>query len=470
MYIKVIERNRNMKTKSEILGVNTEFEELNIQNFQEESFQSSVSFLDFDAVIIGANYISSSYSESSTSPYQNKRLLSQYASCQIKEDFARIKEQLVELLKQGKNIFILMGRNESCYVYTGEKKYSGTGKNARQTNIVEEFDTYSFLPLELSVTHVYGNKFELCAKQPYLDFFKVAKECYQYAAYFNATAQNTLAKIPNSDRVVSTVFEYEQGRIILLPMPYYEDDYRTKEYWKKYGKTYLNELFKLNDKLSSSINDYILPEWTSKFFILNENEELEKLNEERDKLAKIQKGIDKRENVINTIQRYKTLVSSSGNQLEKIVKIVLSEMGFTMLDAEQGRSDIIAQYGTIDVVAEVKGVTKSAAEKHAAQLEKWVAQFIEENEHSPKPILIVNGYCDTPLFERTEDVFPSQMLKYAEARNHCLLTTTQLLCLYIEIKQVPACADERIQELLATVGKYPCYINPQDLLPQNDLT
>ncbi|MDZ5726141.1 hypothetical protein ACIZ62_18055 [Acetobacterium carbinolicum] len=110
-----------MKNKLEMLGLNTEFEELNIHNFQEESFQNNVSFLDFDAVIIGANFISSSYSESTTSPYQNKRLLSQYASCQIKEDFARIKEQLVELLKQGKNIFILIGRNENCYVYTGEK-------------------------------------------------------------------------------------------------------------------------------------------------------------------------------------------------------------------------------------------------------------------------------------------------------------------------------------------------------------
>ncbi|KNZ40569.1 hypothetical protein [Acetobacterium bakii] len=85
-----------MKTKSEILGLNTKFEELNIQNFREESFNSNVSFLDFDAVIISSNFISSSYSESSTSPYQNKRLLSQHASCQIKEDFARIKEQLVE--------------------------------------------------------------------------------------------------------------------------------------------------------------------------------------------------------------------------------------------------------------------------------------------------------------------------------------------------------------------------------------
>ena len=58
----------------------------------------------------------------------------------------------------------------------------------------------------------------------------------------------------------------------------------------------------------------------------------------------------------------------------------------------KGRSDIIAKYGEVAIVAEIKGVTKSAAEKHAAQLEKWVAQYIEENEVSPKGMLIVNGF------------------------------------------------------------------------------
>ena len=85
--------------------------------------------------------------------------------------------------------------------------------------------------------------------------------------------------------------------------------------------------------------------------------------------------------------------------------------------------------------------------------------FIEEKEHAPKPILIVNGYCDTPLVERVDDTFPNQMLKYCEARGHALITTTQLLCLYIEIKKKPTCAEERIAELLSCVGKYQRYLD-----------
>ena len=170
---------------------------------------------------------------------------------------------------------------------------------------------------------------------------------------------------------------------------------------------------------------------------------------------------------IEEIQKYKLLLTASGGQLEEITKQVLSQLGFKILDAERGRSDIIAQYDDVSVVAEIKGVSKSAAEKHAAQLEKWVAQYIEDNEISPKALLIVNGFCDTPLRERTEDVFPHQMLKYCEARGHALITTTQLLCLYVETQQNPDCKTERIRELLSCVGKYPRYQNFSDFLIVN---
>ena len=88
----------------------------------------------------------------------------------------------------------------------------------------------------------------------------------------------------------------------------------------------------------------------------------------------------------------------------------------------------------------------------------------EENEVSPKGMLIVNGFCDMPLNERLEDVFPQQMLKYCVSRGHVLLTSTQLLCLYIEVCKNPICKEERITELLSCVGKYERYREIKDYL------
>ena len=106
---------------------------------------------------------------------------------------------------------------------------------------------------------------------------------------------------------------------------------------------------------------------------------------------------------------------------------------------------------------EIKGLTGSAAEKNAAQLEKWASDFIDKNEKSAKPLLVVNAFRELPLEQRTEVAFPNQMLSYSKSRNHCLITTTQLLCLFIEITENPDCKDERINELLTTVGVYNRY-------------
>ena len=66
--------------------------------------------------------------------------------------------------------------------------------------------------------------------------------------------------------------------------------------------------------------------------------------------------------------------------------------------------------------------------------------------------------------ERTEEVFPTQMLKYSTSREHTLISTTQLLCLYIDIKSNPDKKDELITEMLSTVGVYNKYSNIEEYL------
>lgn len=223
-------------------------------------------------------------------------------------------------------------------------------------------------------------------------------------------------------------------------------------------------MFELNERLSSADGDIIYPEWAAKIYILNEQAELDKKDEIERKIAVLHEELNQQTAQIERIQRYKLLFTSSGSYLEEAVKQVLVELGFILTDAEKGRSDIVAKYGDIDIVAEIKGVSKSAAEKHAAQLEKWVSIFVEENEITPKALLFVNGFCDTSISDRLEDVFPHQMLKYCESRGHALITTTQLLCLYIEANRDPACKEDRIRELLTCVGRYQRYQNISDFL------
>ncbi|MBQ3202265.1 MAG: hypothetical protein IJB36_01325 [Clostridia bacterium] len=452
------------QTNRKFLGINTNFDSLHYPGFTDMPFKTAISFMDYDAIVIDSSHLAYEYPADYQGTYSGKRLIHKEDSAKMRMDFSRTHEQIVEVLKQGKNVFVLMGKNENCFIYTGKTEYSGTGKNARGTNIVSEYNVFSFLPIEIAPTMVSGDNFNIVCQPPYSTFFQITKDITYYSAYFKAPQKSTLLTIPNSDKAISAVYEYENGKIILLPYPYDKEDFDTATEWKKAGKKYLDALFELDYALSSQADSYIAPLWSDNIKILNEQDEEAKLDKDIQALRKIEGKINKRKQQIETIKKRKILLTASGTPLEEIVKNTLSEIGFTLHQCEVGRSDIIATYHDVDIVAEIKGVSKSAAEKHAAQLEKWVSQFVEEHEHSPKAMLIVNGYCDTPLTERTEAVFPDQMLRYCTAREHVLITTTQLLCLYIEIKNNPSCAEERIKELLSCVGKYQRYSDYQSYL------
>lgn len=382
---------------------------------------------------------------------------------QIVEDYRIIKKQIDAVTKQGKNVFVLMGPNENCFIYTGQTQYSGTGKNARKTNIVTEFDTYSFLPFSISCTHVFGEKYEMCCDEPYQGFLRNTKRMSGYEAIFSLPeGMKPLAKITGNEKYVSAVFEMNEGKIVLLPHPYYEDSYEKDVAWKEAGNHYLKNLFDLEERLASFDDEYIIPTWTQNIAVFNERELIAKKEKTEQKLKRIKCELEKTSREIDDVQKYKRLLTASGIVLEEIVKKSLDDLGFQFLEAEIGRSDVIALYEDTYVVVEIKGVTKSAAEKHSAQLEKWVSQFIEEHEHRPKAILIVNGYCEMPLEDRVEDVFPKQMLGYAISREHLLLTTTQLLCLLIDIRNNPEKKKALIRELISTVGVYSNYDNPYE--------
>ena len=457
---KIIKNEYEKRRKMKIIGLNTQFDNIKNEDYCEYHFASSASLLDYDAVVIDTDFIANNSYETEKYTYENKSVLLSYDSKQIVEDCAVIKDQIVELLRQGRNVFLLMGFNDNCYVYTGQKEYSGSGKNARQTNIIREFDTYSFLPIHLKATYICGNKVDICCNSPYREFIKQTVLLSEYKAYFTCNEPcEIVAKIKKTDKIIAAIIPYEKGNIVCLPHPYYEEDYSKHDDWENNGKKYLDCLVELIKKLDASEDDYIFPQWSTEISILGEKNEIAQMKKIEKKISDLKTQLDTQERKIQDIQKYKLLLTSSGQMLEEITKDVLSNLGLTILETEKGRSDLIAEYGDCAIVAEIKGVSKTAAEKHAAQLEKWVSMYIDEHDRIPKALLIVNGYCNTPLCERTEDVFPQQMLDYCIARKHVLITTTQLLCMYIDLQKHPENRNEVISGLLTSTGKYDRYLD-----------
>jgi hypothetical protein len=102
-------------------------------------------------------------------------------------------------------------------------------------------------------------------------------------------------------------------------------------------------------------------------------------------------------------------------------------------------------------------------------LEKWVSEYFSTYGVQPKGILIVNPFKDVPLKDRTESPFPDQMIGYSQRREHCLITTLQLLGIYFDILQNPAKKDELIKTIFATQGIYTEYQSWSEFIVQQEI-
>lgn len=427
------------------VGIETEIFFDNQKNFHNLRVFSDNSLLDYDCVVVNATKLINCYRDNSQKYNINSILLSEEQSERIKTDFYRIKSQLIDLLQQGKNIFVLLGDNPNCYVWESRRN----GKD------IKYFSSYSFLPIEFfQANDLNGKKFEV-VNPSYGPFFEKFRADVNYKKNIWCRDALPILKVNGTDRIVSGIIPYENGQIIFLPYLSFLSEYDHDSCERQ--RLFVSELIKLENMISLPQDAIVYPEWIDDYNILTEFDDLVQLqNLEKEKI-KMQKRIDAQNKRLSLLKKYKGLFTSTGEQLEDIVKEVLGNMGFQVFPTEKGRTDVIAKYGDTDVVMEIKGLTKSAAEKNAAQLEKWVSMFIEKEERTPKPLLIVNAFCNIPLEQRTEDEFPNQMLPYSTSRNHCLISTIQLLCLFIEVSQNPECKEERIKELLTTVGVYNRY-------------
>ncbi|RFA09033.1 hypothetical protein B7R54_07195 [Subtercola boreus] len=150
----------------------------------------------------------------------------------------------------------------------------------------------------------------------------------------------------------------------------------------------------------------------------------------------------------------KILLYGTGDALAEKCAEVLERFGAQRLPAPENRADLRFSFEERIIVVEVKGVTKSAKEENAAQLEKWVMEDVSSGTpySQIKPVLIVNAFRQKSPSERAE-TFPSQMLQMSESRGHALLSSVQLFVLAAEVSEGHLSGSEALQIITSTVGK-----------------
>jgi len=424
-------------------------------NISNELFRSPVSFIDFDLLIWNPSHLFNEYDTDYQTKHQGYRSISDDDSPKLLDDIIRRRNEIAEMVNLGRTVIVILPPPDKCYYATGQKDFSGTGKSRITQRYVSEKNLLDSIPVkELSTVIAEGKNIEFKGSEPFKTYWTKMKDYHYYIAYAAKNIGKPFLFIKGTEKIIGSWIPTRRGVFLFMPTFYSQEYFKTKKDYQAICNIFIKSVIDLAKELQKETGDFTLPEWSKLFLLPGEDAQRSLLFQKESELQKLIANISLLKEKLANTEKYKLLISGTGRALEVQVEAVLKELGFITSKVEQGRDDLIITYNDKVAVVEIKGVTKSAAEKHAAQLEKWVAEYLTNKGIKPKGLLIINAYCDTPLDERSEPPFPEQMISYSVNREHCLLTTMQLLGLYFYVQSHPEEKDQIISELFDTKGIY----------------
>ncbi|QLL08644.1 hypothetical protein [Mycobacterium vicinigordonae] len=422
------------------------------------TFDSDISVFDYDVVNWDPAKSLSHYHSVYGEQYQNLPSPTENESVRLLADIDRRRGEFRDFLNAGRILIVITRPPQECYVDTGKKEYSGTGRNRSTTRVVSKADLWRALPVardQLSLTRASGSRIQISGSNSLATFLKNRKAFFKYDAVMSAWPGADVARVQGTERAVSSYVETEGGGIlVLLPAPDL-----IKSVSEKTGKVlYKPQAIAIQGELIQAVFDLTSagvisrPAWAEKYSTKAQLEVRESVVKQQ---ARVQSARTKLTNLQKKQEESELkdqLFLGTGRPLELQVKAVFELLGCEVSEPEPGRDDWKVKFPRRNAVVEVKGVAKSAAEKHAAQLEKWVAGEMEEVGTAPKGVLVVNTWRETELADRTEKDFPDQMIPYSRGREHCLVTGLQLFVIQAEVEADPARAEYWRGKILETSG------------------
>jgi hypothetical protein len=422
------------------------------------NFAGDESVFDYDVVIWDPASSFETYQSAYQGHYQNLPSLSENRSVQIRSDARRRRAEFVEFINTGRVLVVIVSPPQKCYVDTGQRSYSGTGRNQKVTRHVEEFDLLSALPLpkETAFVPASGTRIELDGDGPLVRLLRKYGKLVHYSAVLKSAPGTQLAHVASTDRQVAAVQRSKGGGYLVLLPPVDltrdpADDTEDEDGWAEDAPEFQDDLLAAIEQLAGG-KVTARPPWAAQFATDKQQRLQESVLTQQTKIESSRERLAKLQQELEAAASRDQLFLGTGRALELEVRNVLELLGGTVTEPDPGRDDWKVAFPEAKAVVEVKGVSKSGAEKHAAQLEKWVSSEFEQTSEAPKGILVVNTWRETPLDERTKEDFPDQMLGYSKSRKHCLVTGLQMFVLREEVENNPERAAFWRKKLLQTSG------------------
>lgn len=431
-------------------------------------FESDSSLLDWDIILFKPDI--REYVYSSQSRFQGKPCLSDDRSFQLKSQSEHWRREIRSAVESGKLVIAYLTELTELSIATGEKQFSGTGRNQKTTRIVTSYDNYQSIPLPLNPVATKGREMKLTAKNSEIisSYWQEFSSISSYKVIIDDKLTPCLIT-KHGDKAVGTIVRSKNsnGALICLPdIDFYSANFLDEEgEWTKEGQQFSYKFIKsvvsLEKALHSEGEVTPEPDW-SKDHIYKLSEEAfvaaELLKIEK-KLEAIQSKKEQMLDMVKDLSRLRNLLFEKGKPLEYAILDALKVMGFSVSQYDDGESEFDAVFESQEgrLIGEVEGKDNKAINiEKLRQLALNIHEDLEREEvDTPaKAVLFGNAYRLLPIEERL-DPFTTKCITAATTSSTALVSTPDLFLVVKHLKDHPdsKCAAKCRKAMLDSVGR-----------------
>jgi hypothetical protein len=433
------------------------------ENILNLDFRSDKSLLDGDMIVFSVD-MSEYYGGES---YRGMKCLDDDSSFRLRKDCKHWRSELESALKDGKTVIVFVNNSAEVQAATGDKQYSGTGRNVRTSRIVSTVDPYEAIPLQFgSVVRRSGERIkpvqDLGILATYWNEFGVHST---YEAYIEAFKGTPLLETQTGRKVVGGICRSSawKGSLIFIPPPDIDSavNARLKEFREKKRRKSAADpagearrTASLRKRAESSVASQFIaaltgldnaarratestppPVWTleSRFILANEITVQSAINENLAISQKLQNERAGLEQDLKNAQQLKGLLYEKGKPLEDAILVALKILGFHAENLQEEDSEfdaVILDPSGDRLIGEAEGKDdKAITVDKLDQLDRNLKEdFSRQDESAAKfaiGILFGNAYrLTTP--DNREAFFTAKCLLAAKRSHIGLVRTTDL--------------------------------------------
>lgn len=445
--------------------------ELASPDTQHANFNSKTSLLDWDIVLfkpeIGEFYSYGDY-------FQGKPSLGDSSSFQLKECCEHWRREIKQAVEAGKTVIVYLPELEEVFVDTGQRSYSGTGRNQRTTRHVAEYDNYQAIPATLSPVTATGNSMKLSARGAEI----LAPYWSEFESVSQYKVQLTDPKVPacivtrTGDKPVGALYRSKSsaGTLLLLPdINFYPDKFikgrEGKSSWtsaaEQFAGRMLAAIVALDKALRSAGEVTPEPPWAAEpeFALGTEGALRIQLLEAEREVEKAQRFKEELEDQLRSAGVYRALLFEKGKPLENAIIDALRLLGFAAAPFKESDSefDVVFESEEGRLIGEAEGKDNKAVNiDKLRQLAMNIHEDLQrENITRPaKPVLFGNGFRYLKLNERS-DPFTEKCISAAATSSTALVFTPDLFrpVRYLVSNTDPEYARACRQSMFSTTGR-----------------